>query len=231
MAMLVSSLMTFGAMSSNNEITILKASGVSLIRLMLPVIIISVVMFYAMIRFNNDVLPEANHQAKILLYDITKTKPTFILEPGKFSNDLQGVQILVRKTFPNSNNIEGVYIYNYANPNSKDLLTAKSGDISFSTDLTKVIMNLNDGEIHQYDLKSSGRDYRKITFEKHRLTFDAEGFGFRKSEGNAISRSDRELSAKDMRTIVDSLKISQEKTDDRFFETLNKDLHLSLIHI
>ncbi len=40
------------------------------------------------------------------MYDITKTKPTFILEEGKFSDDLQGVQILVQKTFPNSNNIE-----------------------------------------------------------------------------------------------------------------------------
>lgn len=225
MAMLVSSLMTFGTMSSNNEITILKASGVSLRRLMIPVILIGFIMFYLMVRFNNDVLPEANHSAKILLFDITKTKPTFILESGKFSNDLQGVQILVRETFPNSNNIRGVYIYNYSNPEAVDLLTAKSGDISFSADLKKVIMNLNDGEIHELNMKSGTQDYRKINFENHRLTFDAEGFGFKKSDENAFSRSDRELSADAMKIIVDSLTGQKSRLDIKFYEGINKDLN------
>ncbi|MBK7158940.1 MAG: LptF/LptG family permease [Ignavibacteria bacterium] len=79
MAMLVSSLMAYGSLASGNEITIMKASGISLPRLMIPLIVFSFVMFYLMIRFNNDILPEANHRARILLFDISKTKPTFIL--------------------------------------------------------------------------------------------------------------------------------------------------------
>lgn len=224
MAMLVSTLMTFGSLSANNEITIMKASGISLMRLMLPVILISFVMFYLMIRFNNDVLPEANHQSTVLLYDISKTKPTFILEPGKFSDDLQGVQILVKKTFPNSNNIEGVYIYNYSDPNYKNLLTAKTGDISFSTDFKKVIMNLNDGEIHQLNLQNTNKDYRKIVFEKHRLTFDAEGFGFQKSNENTFTRGDRELSAGAMNLVVDSLEKSRSNLNEKFINNLTKDI-------
>ncbi|MDZ4711004.1 MAG: LptF/LptG family permease [bacterium] len=225
MAMLVSSLMTFGTLSSNNEITIMKAGGISLLRLMVPVILASFLMFYLMIRFNNDVLPEANHQARILLYDISKTKPTFILEPGKFSDDLQGVQILVKKTFPNSNNIEGVYIYDYSNPGYKNLLTAKSGDISFSSDFKKVIMNLKDGEIHQLSLKNVNDDYRKIKFEKHTLTFDAEGFGFQQSSENTFTRGDRELSAAAMRKVVDSLENTRNNLSVKFVENLGKDIN------
>lgn len=224
MAMLVASLMSFGTMSANNEITIMKAGGISLVRLMLPVILFSFVMFYLMIRFNNDVLPETNHQLKVLFYDISKTKPTFILEPGKFSNDLQGVQILVKKTFPNSNNIEGIYIYDYSKPENKNLLTAKSGDISFTSDFKKVVMNLNDGEIHQLNLKDISKDYRKIKFEKHRLTFDAIGFGFRKSDENTFSRGDRELSADAMNTVVDSLKKTWSSLDEKFVDNLSKDI-------
>ncbi|MEP7147216.1 MAG: LptF/LptG family permease [bacterium] len=224
MAMLVASLMAFGTLSSNNEITIMKASGISLTRLMLPLILISFIMFYLMIRFNNEVLPEANHRARVLLYDISKTKPTFILEPGKFSDDLQGVQILVKKTFPNSNNIEGVYIYDYSNPESKNLLTAKSGDISFSTDFKKVIMNLNDGEIHQLNTKNVNQDYRKIKFDKHRLTFNAEGFGFQKSDDIMFPRGDRELSAGAMKLVVDSLNIVQNNINFKFFESINEDI-------
>ncbi|HMS64633.1 MAG TPA: LptF/LptG family permease [Ignavibacteria bacterium] len=224
MAILVCSLMTFGTLSSGNEITIIKASGISLTRLMFPLMLFSVVMFYLMIRFNNDVLPEANHKARILLYDISKTKPTFILDEGKFSNDLNGVQILVKKTFPNSNNIEGVYIYMYSDPANKNLLTAKSGDISFSTDFKKIIMNLNDGEIHQLNLKDINNSYRKIKFEKHRLTFDAEGFGFKNSSENVFARGERELSADAMNLVVDSLKKMQANSVNKFMENTLKDL-------
>ncbi|MEO6695075.1 MAG: LptF/LptG family permease [Ignavibacteria bacterium] len=224
MAMLVSSLMTFGNLSSTNEITIMKASGISLTRLMIPLIIFSFIIFYLMIRFNNDILPEANHKARILLYDISKTKPTFILEPGQFSNDLNGVQILVKKTFPNNNNIEGIYIYDYSKSENRNLLTAKSGDISFTSDFKKVIMNLNDGEIHQLDLLDINNNYRKIKFDRHRLTFDAEGFGFKASNENTFSRGDRELSAQAMNSVVDSLKIARENLDEKFFENLNRDI-------
>ncbi|MBS1516704.1 MAG: LptF/LptG family permease [Bacteroidetes bacterium] len=224
MAMLVASLMAFGSMSSENEITIMKASGISLKRLMLPLIVISFIMFYLMIKFNNDVLPEANHKARILLYDISKTKPTFLLEPGKFSDDLQGVQILVKKTFPNSNNIEGVYIYDYSDPLFKNLLTAKTGDIEFTTDFKKIVMNLRDGEIHQISIKDPTKDYRRIKFEKHRLLFNAEGFGFKSSNENTFTRGDRELSADAMNNVVDSLKKYKDGLDDVFLNNLSKDI-------
>ncbi len=224
MAMLVSSLMAYGSLASGNEITIMKASGISLPRLMIPLIVFSFVMFYLMIRFNNDILPEANHRARILLFDISKTKPTFILEAGKFSDDLNGVQILVKKTFPNSNNIEGVYIYSYSDPENKTLITSKNGDISFSTDFKKVIMNLNDGEIHQLNVKDVNSKYRNVKFEKHRLTFDAEGFGFQNSNENTFSRGDRELSAGAMNLVVDSLKNARDNLDNKFRETLLKEI-------
>lgn len=224
MAMLVSSLMAYGSLASGNEITIMKASGISLARLMIPLIVFSFVMFYLMIRFNNDILPEANHRARILLFDISKTKPTFILEEGKFSDDLNGVQILVRKTFPNSNNIEGVYIYAYSDPENKTLITAKNGDISFSADFKKVIMNLNDGEIHQLNTKDVSTKYKNVKFEKHRLTFDAEGFGFQNSNENTFSRGDRELSAGAMNLVVDSLKNVRDNLENKFRETLLKEI-------
>jgi lipopolysaccharide export system permease protein len=224
MAVLVCSLMAFGSLSSGNEITIMRASGISLVRLMLPLMFFSLILFYLMIIFNNDILPEANHKARVLLYDISKTKPTFILDDGKFSNDLNGVQIMVKKTFPNSNNLEGVYIYMYSDPKNKNLLTAKSGDISFSTDFKKIIMNLNDGEIHQLNLKDVNNSYRKIKFEKHRLTFDAEGFGFKNSNESVFARGERELSAGAMNLVVDSLKKLQINSKDKFIESVTNDL-------
>lgn len=208
MAVLVATLMAFGSMSSDNEITIMKASGLSLPKLMAPVLIASVILSYAMVRFNNDVLPEANHKARVLLTDISKTKPTFILEAGKFSDDIGGFKILVKKTFENNNNLEDIYISDYSNPATRNVITAEKGDISFTSDFNHIVMNLSNGEIHQLNNLDYTNKYRVVKFDKHRIIMDAKGFGFQQSGDNAFSRGDRELSSYAMNQIVDSLKKS-----------------------
>jgi len=220
MAVLVSTLMAFGGLSSANEITIMKAGGISLKKLMIPVMLLALVVTYLMILFNNDVLPEANHQARILLQDISKTKPTFILEAGKFSDDIGGARILVKKTFENSNNIEGVFIYDYSSPETRNVISAESGDISFTSDFKYIIMNLRNGEIHQTNLRDLTKDYRLVKFQEHRITLDAAGFGFQRSNDNAFSRGDRELSSKAMNVMVDSLRIFKNKNRDYFIEEI-----------
>jgi lipopolysaccharide export system permease protein len=224
MAVLVATLMAFGGLSSANEITIMKAGGISLKKLMIPVIICALIITYLMVLFNNDVLPEANHQAKILLQDISRTKPTFILEAGKFSDDIGGARILVKKTFENSNNLEGIFIYDYSNPDVRNVITASNGDIGFTSDFKSVIMNLKNGEIHQLNLKDYVDGYRLVKFETHRITLDAAGFGFQRSSDNALSRGDREMSAQAMNAVVDSMKVFQIRNNDTFIETVRADV-------
>ncbi len=225
MSVLVATLMAFGSLSSNNEITIMKASGISLTKLMFPVLICACIVTYLMVQFNNEVLPEANHKARVLLQDISKTKPTFILEAGKFSDDIGGAKIFVRKTFENSNEIEGVYIYDYANPNSKNLITAEKGDISFTNDFKNVVMNLRNGEIHQLNNLDVANKYRKVEFEKHRIILDAAGFGFQRSSDNAFIRGDRELSAKAMNMLVDSINRMRVKTRENLMTGILADVN------
>jgi len=211
MAVLVATLMAFGNLASANEITIMKASGISLQKLMFPMLIFAAIITYLMVLFNNDVLPEANHSARLLLQDISRTKPTFILEPGKFSDDIGGAKILVHKTFENSSNIEGVFIYDYSSPEYRNLITAEKGDIGFTSDFSKIVMNLQNGEIHQLNVASYVNGYRRIKFSNHRITLDAAGFGFKRSSDNAFIRGDRELSAQAMNSIVDTIQIKRGK--------------------
>jgi lipopolysaccharide export system permease protein len=224
MAVLVATLMAFGGLSSANEITIMKAGGISLKKLMIPVIILALVITYLMVLFNNDVLPEANHKAKVLLQDISKTKPTFILEAGKFSDDIGGSRILVKKTFENSNNLEGLFIYDYSSPDVRNVITAESGDIGFTSDFKNIIMNLKNGEIHQVNMKDYANGYRLVKFQTHRITLDAAGFGFQRSSDNALSRGDRELSAQAMNGVVDSMKVFRARNIDTFIETVRTDV-------
>ena len=203
MAVLVSSLMAFGTMSQNNEITIIKSSGVSLYKMLLAPFICSIFIAYGLIVFNNDVLPDANHLAKILMQDISEKKPTLSLESGVFSQEVAGYAILVREVDSKTNNINGVTIYDYTNPIKVNIVTAKRGKIYFSKNQTKLIMDLSDGEIHE---SNSGETnlYRKIIFTNHRIAMNAGQFSLNQSTPGG-QRGDRELSAPDMMVIVDSL--------------------------
>jgi lipopolysaccharide export system permease protein len=226
MAVLVATLMAFGSFASTNEITAAKAGGVSLTKLMIPVILISGILCYLMVRFNNDVLPEANHKARVLFRDITRTKPTLIFEAGKFSEDIGGAKILVNKTFPNSNNLEGVFIYDNSRGNYKNLFTAETGDIGFSNDFKNIILNLNNGEIHQYNTQDPENKYRKVKFERHRMILPASDFGFQQSGESSLIRGDRELPADAMRKIADSLQLVLNKSDSSFVQRIINEINV-----
>jgi len=204
MATLIATLMAYGNMSQNDEITIIKSSGVSLYRMMAAPLLASVVLTYLLFLFNNDVLPDANHKAKVLMQDISRQKPTLSLTPGVFSQEITNFSILARGVNPKTNMLSDLTIYNYSNPNKIDIVTAHKGKLFFSKDQTKLIMDLKDGEIHQSDIADKNL-YRKLLFKKHRIIMSAEQFSFQQS-GPGVPRGDRELSISAMSYIIDSLK-------------------------
>ena len=210
MATLVATLMAFGNMSQNNEITIMKSSGVSLHKMMFAPLLASTVLCYLLFLFNNDVLPDANHEAKILGGEISRLKPTLSLEPGVFSQEVPNYAILVRGINNKTNELSEITIYDYSDPGKINIVTAKSGEIFFSKDQTKLIMSLHDGEIHESDVGNTSL-YRKLIFKKHRITMDAEQFSFQQSNFSS-SRGERELSTSAMQVIVDSLRLIKEST-------------------
>ena len=205
MACLVATLMAFGTMAQNNEITIIRTTGVSLWKMMIGPMLASAILCYLLILFNNDVLPDANHKAKILTFDISRTKPTLSLEPGLFSQEVNNYAILVRKIDKNSNILDGVTIYDYTDPSKINVVTAEKGKIFFSKDQTKLIMELERGEIHESETMRKNL-YRKLVFAHHRIAMNADQFSFQQSTPGG-PRGDRELSSHDMKYIIDSLQV------------------------
>ena len=204
MASLVATLMAFGSLSQNNEITIMKSSGVSLYKMMIAPLLASLVVAVLLFQFNNDVLPDANHQAKILMSDISRTKPTLSLEPGFFSQEVDNYAILVRSINQTTNWLYHITIYDHSNGAKINVVTADSGKIFFSKDLSKLIMDLYHGEIHESDVQNTTL-YRILEFEKHMITMNGDQFSLQQS--GPASRGERELSVQDMQYITDSLKV------------------------
>lgn len=221
MSVLIASLMAFGGMSQNNEITILKASGISLYKMIGGPFVASIGVAYLLILFNNDVLPDANHQAKILMSDISQKKPTLSLEPGVFSQEIDNYALLAREIDAETNNLYNVTIYDYALTSKVNIVTAKKGKIYFSENQSKLVMDLSEGEIHESDASGTNL-YRKLSFKKHRLLLNGEQFSFQQTSPGSSQRGDRELSAADMQTRVDSLVLMKAGYDTSYFEQVSR---------
>lgn len=222
MAVLLASLMAFGNLAQNNEVAILKASGVSLYRMMIAPLLAGVVVAFLLVLFNNYVYPEANHAAKILMQDISRKKPTFSLVPGVFSHEVPNYSILARDIDRETNTLIDLTIYDNSSPKKTNIVTAKEGKIYFSENQKKLILDLKNGEIHESELGNRS-DYRILKFEKHKIALPGDDFTFQQSAPGG-PRGDRELSAQDMLVIVDSISIlrqnyliSYDRKLDNFF--------------
>jgi lipopolysaccharide export system permease protein len=210
MSVLTSTLMAFGRLAADNEATIMRASGMSLYRMMAPVVLAAACVTAALMWFNNRVLPEANIRLQVLMTDIVRIKPTLSIQAGVFTSDedLPNYRILVRRTYAKSNDLEGVTIYDLTNPEKSVTVTAEHGTVHFSSDYSMIIMDLHDGEIHDMDARTF-RSYRRLRFTRHRVSLPASGFGFTRSDAANARRDDRTMSSAMMRVIVDSLGVLQ----------------------
>jgi len=208
MATLVATLMAYGNFSQNNEVTILKSSGVSLYKMMSGPFIASILLAILLFLFNDKVLPDANHQARLLMQDISEQKPTLSLERGFFSQEVSNYAILVREINSTTNELSGLTIYDYTTPAKINVVTATSGKIYFTADQKNLVMDLWQGEIHESDVKNSGL-YRKLIFDKHRIVMDGSQFSFHQSQGGI--RGERELDVDTMRAIVGNFRAEREQ--------------------
>ncbi len=201
LGVLISTLMSFGNLSAANEITVMKSGGTSVVAMMRPVMVCGVALSFFLFWFSDRVLPEANHQSKILWTDIQRKKPTFIVNKGQFSTELMGYRILARSIDSVAGSMQGITIYDHAKADRMSVLSADSGYLASSTDFSRMILTLFHGEIHQISTINPS-DYRTILYERHEIVLPAEDFALHHSEENVFSRGDREMNIASMRLQV-----------------------------
>ena len=191
MGMLVAALMGYGRLSADNEVVALKACGISIWRIVMPGLALGILVAGLLSWFNDQVLPNANHRARLLMTDITRKRPTWSLEENVFLEYFEGYQILVKKVNNRTSEIRDVTIFEHKNPKSPRTIISRHGDIKFTPDGSKLIMNLYDGEIHEPDPENIER-YRRTEFKKQTLILEGASSELERSASS--TRGDREMS-------------------------------------
>ncbi len=205
MAVLISTLMAFGRLSQDNEVTALRSSGVSLYRLILPPLIASVLLAISMAFFNDRVLPELNHQARLLMTDIHQKRPTWNLKENVFIDEIPGYHILIKKIDPQSSDVQGITIYDVENRRFPRTIIAEKGKVEFTPDGNILIFQLFNGEIHEMDEEAPQR-YRKVSFDKQIIYIHDIGNKLVRSQSDY--RTDREKNSTQMMEEVRKLETS-----------------------
>ena len=186
MSLLISSVMTFGRMAQQNEITALKSAGVNLYNIIKPAIWFGSLVAIALCIFNNLILPEMNYNARLLARDIYKKKPELSIEPGYFVDMIPQYTMIVKEI--DGKNFKDVKIFSKNNNSEQTTIYANEG--SLSSDGNIITIDLIDGEIHEIDL-SDYDYYRKISYKTHQIIISMDDLMLnRTSESN---RTDREM--------------------------------------
>jgi len=204
MAVLVATLMAFGRLSADNEITAIKSSGTSLYAIVVPVLTASIILAVLLSLFSNFILPEFNLRARTLMSDIGKKRPTLTFKAGIFMDEFPGYTVLIKKLDERSSQLEGITIYDTGGGPSPTTITARRGDLEFSPDGNTLRMNLYDGEIHEVAADDPAK-YRRVNFRKHSLFI--KDVGSKLVRSSSEYRGNREMTSSMMFKQIEELEV------------------------
>ena len=201
MAVLVSVLYAFSRLAAENEITAFKASGVSVRRLLAPVLVASVGLAVLMIGFNDQILPRSNYRLSILQGDIFRKKPTLALRP-RVINRVSDRLWIRAGVIDAGGRMREVVIYNFTNPERPSTVMADSGTLEMTPDQRDLALTLVAGTVEEFPRAEPGR-VQRTRFRQNRVLVRDVGNQFESSQG-AQQKGDREMSICEMQTRYDS---------------------------
>jgi len=203
MSVLVGTLMAFGRLGSDFEITAVKAAGINLLHILLPLLGAAAIVMFAMVHFNDKILPDLNKKARQLWGDIAAMRPTLSFQSGIFISDVPGFLILMDDIDHATSRVEGVKITDTKVAARPRIIIADYGYLEMVDNGRNMRFTLYDGELHTLDINEP-ENYRKMDFEKHVINVIDAGSELVRSDSEY--RTDREMAIDEMGNQVDRAK-------------------------
>lgn len=210
LAILLSSLMTFGNLGENYELVALKSAGISLKRLMRPLVILSVIISISAFMFSDFILPVANLKFRSLLYDVQHQKLAFKMKEGIFNTDLGDYVLRIGSREADGESINEVMIYDHTqNSGNIKLTTAQTGLMRQTSNGSAILFTLYNGVNYEEKLDQKGyrqtRPFQRMEFKEEQIRFDIDN-GLSRTNENLFKSSYHMMNLSQLSTSKDSLK-------------------------
>jgi lipopolysaccharide export system permease protein len=226
LAILLSSLMTFGNMGEFYELTAMKSSGISLRRIMFPLIILVILISGGAFVFANNVLPVTNLKMKSLLYDVRNQQPGVQITEGVFYNGIANYSIRVNRKDPNTNIMYDIKIYDHSSRKGNVVvIIADSGRMKMTADRRNLVVTLWKGyKYEEIDEKKRKRERRfpheLDKFGEQRIIIEMSGFELMRSDESIFRNSYSMLNINQLNKAVDSLQNGLDSHSREFYNTI-----------
>lgn len=227
LAVLLSSLMTFGNLGEHFELSALKSAGLSLQRIMFPLVVTIILLSIAAFYFSNNVLPQTNLRAGSLLYDVRESKPALMFKDGVFNNSIDGFSIRVGKKEQDGKTLKDVMIYDHrAMQGNNMVLYAQKGRMEETGDKMYLVLNLYDGVMYK-DILDNPQNLKthpliRDKFEERTIRFDLSEFKMSRTSQDLFKSNYQMLNLSQLQTTIDSLQTKINKRKIEFGEQLQK---------
>ena len=226
LAILMSSIMTFGTLAENYELTAMKSAGMSLSRILRPLVVFMCALSIFSFVFANNAWPIANLKFRTLLYSIVQQRPTLNLESGVFYNGIEGISIRVMDKNIETGVLRDVLIYDHRNQNlgNRTVIRAQEGDMSETADKRFLILTLKNGVTYEEKeetnrpKKGAMQPQKPIkhmplvsgNFETMVLRLDLSSFIFQNNDEEIFKNSFEMMTVAQLDQTIDSLAIQRD---------------------
>jgi len=227
LAILMSSLMTFGNLGEYYELVAVKSGGISLWQVMKPLFILCIVFSVTAFVFSNDLLPVATLKAKSLLHDVRQKKLAFDIKEGIFYHDIDDYVIRAEKKSPDGNSIYNIKIYDHKKKRGNtSVIVADSGRITLSKSSKKIIFKLYNGcnytdLVDAEDYKSKTQ-FERMTFDEQILKFDIADFDLTRTREDLFKSHYSMLNISQLSHSIDSLEKRYDKRKSTYEESFTR---------
>ena len=226
LAILLSSLMAFGKLGETYELTALKSSGISLYKIMSPLLVMICIISITAFFFSNHVIPYSNMKFKTLLYDIMNKKLALNIREGVFFNDIEGYSIKVNRKDAEGRLLEDILIYDHSEKmgNTK-VIKAKRGSMYTSDSDRYLYLDLYDGYSYEEvepknPKKRIDSPFARSSFKSQKIRFDMASFQLERSDEERYSNVAQFMNLKQLQESSDSLNSTINKRINTFKEKL-----------
>lgn len=233
LAILLSSIMTMGNLSENNELTALKSSGLSLYKILKPLTMVVLIIALCTFYFANYVIPVANYKWHSLIFDIQNTKIASIITPGVYSKELEGYAIKVKYENPKGT-YHDIIIHDQTNPNEIKTIRAAEGTLYKSKNRKYIFFKLSNGNVvEELEVKhptfgingelhgsENTRPARRSTFDKATYKIDLSGFALNKQDAELFKVDYEMLTVFQLQYALDSLHRRTHGIEQNFLTSL-----------
>jgi lipopolysaccharide export system permease protein len=222
LAVLLSSLMTFGSLGERYELIAMKAAGVSVRKLIFSLSVFAILISCGSFWFSDNIAPNAYFKWRKLLRNIMDQKPTLSIEEGVFYQGFDNYIIRVGKKHRNNVDIYDVLLFDHSKYRGNSTFTyAKRGKMEMTDDQMYMLFSLYDGfswDENSNSNTASNNPLTRITFSEQYKRFDISSFIFEKTEDEFYTRSNQALSNSELMKRMDTVKLSVEKNNENIFE-------------